>query len=85
MASGESVARRRSRRSSSAIDGGRMKHQHALFRPLPADLGPALPVDVEEVVLPVLERPVDRVDGGPVARAVNHRPLGEFAARRPSG
>ena len=52
--------------------------QHALLRPLAPDLGPALPVDVEEVVLAVLERPVDGVDGRSVAGAVDHRPLGEL-------
>ena len=41
---------------------------------------PALPVDVEQVVLAVLERAVDGVDRGAVAAAVDHRPLGELAA-----
>ena len=74
-----SWARRRSRRSSSAVDGGRMNTAHHVVARDLAQLLRALPVDVEQHVAARRRAPLDRGPRRAVAVAVDLGVLEQLA------
>ena len=80
ITSAVSVPRLCSRRSSSGIDGGRMKMVTRSSPNRRLELLGALPIDVEQDVAAFAERVLHRRLGGSVAIAEHRRPFDEFAS-----